>query len=337
MATKKKKSQRHNGRSNSSTTSSSLSTKEIEFIVDRLKGQRVRSITKQNYYSVWKKFNEFFISLDRKPTNWEERLILFVGYIIEIEKLQSQTVRSYISAIRNVLQENGIDISMNTFVLTSLTKACKLQNDCVKIRMPIKKALLTELLKFTENYFMERGQYYLALLYKALFSSSYYGLFRVSEVTETISGHAVRVTDVQIGENKKKFLFILRSLKTHGKHSHPQLIHISSPKAGKDQTTSSFCPFGILNSYIAIRPDYSSNKEQFFVFRDLTPVTANHFCNTLKEMLRLMRYDYTLYLCHSFRTGHSCDLLRYGVPIKVIQKLGRWKTNAVFAYLRTYT
>ena len=120
----------------SSSTSSSLSTFAITKYVDRLKLDCNRSTTRRNYYSIWKIFNEFFIKLDVKPRSWEDRLILFVGYLVERNK-KSQTVRSYVSAIKAVLEEDRIIISVDKFLLASLTKACKYRNDAIHTRLPI--------------------------------------------------------------------------------------------------------------------------------------------------------------------------------------------------------
>ena len=65
-------------------------------------------------------------------------------------------------------------------------------------------------------------QPYLKHLYKVLIVTTYFGLFRIGEVT--FSDHVVKVSDVHVGTNKKKLLFILRSSKTHGKGSKPQQI-----------------------------------------------------------------------------------------------------------------
>ena len=53
--------------SSGSSTSSWLSTKMIQVIVEDLKHNQHQSSTKRNYYAVWKVFNEFFIRLDEKP------------------------------------------------------------------------------------------------------------------------------------------------------------------------------------------------------------------------------------------------------------------------------
>ena len=320
---------------NSSSGSSTLSTSSIRAIVEKLKLQRVRDTTKQNYYSVWKTFNKFFLQLDIKPEAWRDRLVLFIGFLIEHKQVKSQTVKSYTSAMKNVLLDDGIELCYDTFLLSSLVKACKLKNDFVTARLPIQKSLLNELINFTESYFLNQGQVYLAILYKAIFMTSYFRLLRVSEVAATPSMHAIGVTDVQLEVNKKKILIIIRSSKTHGKCNIPQLVKISTKEYQKRLQVKRhyICPYTAIGEYIAQRPDYRERSEQFFVFKDHSPVTALYMRSTLHLMLKLMGYNEMLYNCQSFRIGRSCDLLKYGVPVENIKKLGRWSSNAVFNYL----
>ena len=146
----------------------------MQNIIERLKMETVRSSTRKNYYSVWKTFNNFIIQLDIKPNNWEDRLTLFIGYLIEFKKVQSQTIRSYVSAIKTVLLEDGYEVSEDKFLLSSLVRACKFRNDYVRTRLPIQRNLLSELLKFTENYYLQQGQLFLARLFKALFVTAYF-------------------------------------------------------------------------------------------------------------------------------------------------------------------
>ena len=67
-------------------------------------------MTQQNYYGIWKNFNRFFLRLDVKPNAWEERLKLYVGYLVGCNK-QSMTIKSYISAIKAVLYGVGIELN----------------------------------------------------------------------------------------------------------------------------------------------------------------------------------------------------------------------------------
>ena len=211
---KKGKSKKHKAKKTSSnsdysaaslSTSSRLSTRDILQIVDQLQMHQHRDSTRKNYYTVWKLFNEFFIRLDVKPSAWEHRLTLFVGYLINSNK--KSTVRSYISAIKAVLKMNKIKIQEDQYLLTSLTRACKLKNDTVKNRLPISKSMLSVLLRTAKNHFDVMGQPFLSTLYSTILLTMYLGMFRVSEVTS--GAHPVLDRDVHIGKNKKKFLFVL--------------------------------------------------------------------------------------------------------------------------------
>ena len=183
----------------STTTLSTISTAEIKSIVERLKMDRFRSSTKSTYYTVWKLFNQFFIKLDTKPATWEERLVLFVGYLIETKK-KSSTIHSYISAICAVLREDGEILNEDSFLLASLTKACKYKNDRVRTRLPIRKGLLKLMISAIHEIY-GNTQPYLTILYQAMFITAYYGLFRVGEIT--MSQHVIKAKDVHIGVNKR--------------------------------------------------------------------------------------------------------------------------------------
>ena len=87
-----------------SSDSSLISTAYIEDIVEKLSMEKHRDSTRETYHCIWKQFNKFFIRLDAKPCNWEDRLVLFTAYLVE-NKLKSSSIKSYISAIRSVLAE----------------------------------------------------------------------------------------------------------------------------------------------------------------------------------------------------------------------------------------
>ena len=84
-------------------TATSISTRELQNIIERLQQERHHKSTRTNYYCVWKTFNEFIIKLDDKPKSWEKRLTLFVAYL-KNKNRKSTTIRSYISAIKAVLR-----------------------------------------------------------------------------------------------------------------------------------------------------------------------------------------------------------------------------------------
>ena len=236
--------------------------------MDSLKNEQHGGSTKKSYRSVWKSFNCFLIRLDVKPTSWEDRLALYVGHLVSTQK-QSSTVRSYISAIKAVLSMNSIKLNPDEYLLSSLTKACRMVNDKVRTRCPIRKSLLTTMIVQLWEKFDQ--QPFLCALYSALFSTAYFGLFRVGEIAK--SPHVVKACDVQIGTNKKKILFILRSSKMHGENVLPQKIKIRSLEVKQTKALlKQFCPYELLRRYLAVCPKSRSEKEQFFVFADSSEV-----------------------------------------------------------------
>ena len=319
----------------SSSGESSISTLEMRSIVEKLRHQRNRESTKNNYYGIWKHFNQFFIKLDIKPNTWEERIVLFVGYLINKGR-KSTTVRSYISALRAVLKEDGQVLNEDVFLLNSLTRACKITNDRVKTRLPIKKGLLCLMIDKLENSFYKSPQPYLVILYKAILSTAYFGLFRLGEVTK--SEHVMKAKDVHIGRNKKKLMFVLHSSKTHTLGMKPQIIKISSTDANSDELSnreSPYCPFKILKEFVMVREPWKKEDEQFFVFQDRSPVLPEHIRKIMRKLLILIGLNPQLYSATSLRSGRATTLMELGLEIKTIQKLGRWKSNAIYTYLRT--
>ena len=327
---------RRSKRSNdSASTSSTISTSAIQQIVDKLRKQGHRQSTRANYHGIWKNFNEFFIRLDVKPDNWEDRIILFVGHLIDRE-LKSTTIRSYVSAVRTVLRQDGVILNEDLFLLKSLTKACKLQNDKVLNRLPIRKGLLNLLIKSVPELFTA-PQPYLTVMYRALLATAYYGLFRIGEVTK--GEHVVKVDDVSLGHNKDQMMFILRSSKTHDRSSKPQIIKITREEDESEQfhyRKNNWCPFALLQDYLEVRRSSMSADEQFFVFRDRSPVTQYHFRKLLYDLLVHIGLDPRMYGCRGFRMGRVTDMVEVlKLSVETVKKLDRWKSSMIYVYLRT--
>ena len=214
--------------SSSNSHSSSISTDYMEKVADRPKTQALRSITKRNYHKIWYLFNKFLIRLDKIPNNWEEKLVLFVAHCIQngnsikSKGNNSKTVRSYISAIRMTLKQDGIFLNDKQYQLTAMTRACRQINDRVFSRLPTGKNLLRMILDNLGEIFDK--QQYLLVLYRAILITGYYGLFRIGELVT--GDHLIRVSDVHIGENKNKIQIVLKTSKTHGLGDQPQVVKI---------------------------------------------------------------------------------------------------------------
>ena len=290
------------------------------------------------------------------PKTWESRVILYCTYLVEVVKLQSSTIKSYISGIKKILEEDGYEWNIRKALLNTITKTCKLKNDRITTRLPIGKHLLEMIIIETKKLY--KRQPYLEKLYIAVFSLCYYGLLRVGEVSQ--SQHSIKAVDIHEGNNRnrQKLLIILRSSKTHTKGDRPQQIRIIGnktinvidnaeiPSNHKKQSTQEtefstrgkfntiFCPVKCFKEFTAVRPRIKSLQEQIFIFRDGSPLKAEQLRRTLRTILARLRLDPSIYDTHSFRIGRATDLEKLNVDIESIKRLGRWRSNAVYKYLR---
>ena len=213
---------------------------------------------------------------------------------------------------------------------------------------PIRRGLLQHILGEVQRKYTASNQPFLEALYKTAFLLAYHGLMRVGELT--LSQHVVKVTNIHKGENKNKLLIILYSSKTHGKESRPQririetnsLLEVTDPQTENRNIVESvnkkmanfFCPVKTTKHYLSIRPEANSNDEPLLVFSDKSPLRSYHLRNLLREILTTLNLKAELYDTHSFRIGKATDMFKDGYSIDKIKHMGRWKSNAIYKYLR---
>ena len=312
------------------SATSKISVDSVRQIMERICNAKHRKTTRKAYIGMWRKFNKFVIRLDKIPPTWEERINLYVAYVAD-KGVKSATIRSYISGIKSVLADDGCILDHNLLKFTALTKGCRLLNDRVKTRLPIKIGLLELLLDKIEQKFMlssANPQPFLCLLYQCIFILAYYGLLRVGELT--MGQHPVRARDVHIADNKNKIMLVLFTSKTHGLESPPQQIKIWADAIKNIR----YDPFKLVSLYSIARGGYRNNKEPFFIFSDASPVKPRNVRSVLRWTLRKLGLKAKLYDTHSFRIGRASDLMKEGYTLAQIKHLGRWKSNVVFKYLR---
>ena len=168
----------------------------------------------------------------------EEKTALFGAHLAD-EGVQSSTLKSYFSAIKHILKLDGYVWNDRKALLSSLIRGCHLQNDTVKIRLPIQKGLFEMLLFELERlYGVNNPQPHLEWMYKAMFSLAYYGMMRVGELT--YSQHSLKAANTHVSHDKKKIMVTLYSSKTHDMGSRPQKIKIAAaPLHGRDENNLS--------------------------------------------------------------------------------------------------
>ena len=320
--------------SSTSSQSSRISIEHVKFILEKIKNQQVRDSTAKNYLGIWRQLNKFVINLDCKSyISWECKTALFGAYLID-QGIQSSTLKSYFSAIKYILRQDGYEWDDKKAVLNSLIKGCEVENDKLKVRLPIPKGLFEMLLFELERLYVEENiQPYLEAMYKALFCLAYYGMMRVGELTK--GDHTLKACNIHVSEKNDKIMMVLYTSKTQGRESRPQKIKVSAVETNR-KNKRIFCPVKTVIKFMKIRGTYYDQDEQLFIFKDNSPVKPNNFRSTLRILLDRISLDSSLYDIHSFRAGRTCDLAKYGYSVEQIKILGRWRSNAVYRYLKNY-
>ena len=83
-----------------------------------------------------------------------------------------------------------------------------------------------------------------------------------------------------------------------------------------------------------MRGGYDQDTEQFFVFRDGTPVTADQAREVLKTALANIGLNPLNYGIHSFRVGRTSDLIKYNYTKEGVKCMGRWCSNTFHEHIR---
>ena len=319
-------------RSDKSSDTSTISTQYVMGLIEKFKASQHCVSTDRVYHNVWTNFNKFLIRLDHKPSTWEDRAALYGAYLVE-NGVQSSTLKSYVSAIKKTLVLDGYDWCDEKLKLCILTNSCRRNNDRKKTRLPIQNGLLELILFETERYFTELSQLYLEKMYKTIFMLLYYGLFRIGELAS--GSHPVLARDVFIAHDSKKMLFLLRSSKTHLEGAKPQQIKIEGNLNLEHKSkTNYYCPYLGSREFLALRGDYVNLNDPLFVFSDGSLVRPHHVRKTLRTMIKAIKLDPSLYDTHSFRSGRATDLQKAGYSVDFIKRVGRWRSNAVYNYLK---
>ena len=130
-------------------------------------------------------------------------------------------------------------------------------------------------------------------------------------------------------------LLLLCTLKIHNEGHQPQSVKICSKvnriagsmmSAHAENTVP--CLYELIKTYAGCRGSYcESANEPFFIFSDKTPVQPAHVQKCLKQALLRAHFNPSFYSFHSLRIGRTQDLLKCGLSVETIKKLGRWQSS----------
>ncbi len=292
--------------------------------LEQLKQKGVQGSTWKQYSAAWNHFTAFLAKLDEPVFSWEDRLMLFVVHMVE-ECKSPATIRSHLTGIRYLMRLEGIELQSNNFLYNVILKVCnklRAESGMIYVRIPLTECLTKKLVAAIQRFPMSS---YDKLLYSAVICTAYYGLFRIGEVID--SQHAMRLENMQINPRTLGVKIKVTSSKTMRPGDLPWTVKIN-----KDD--SPLIPVNeILHSFWQVRPSTSAHS-QFFVKYNRKPLSQPEFRKRLSTALKLVGLPDDKYNTHSFRIGRATDLFRRSYPLEQIKRLGRWKSDSIWKYIR---
>lgn len=167
--------------------------------------------------------------------------------------------------------------------------------------------------------------------FKAMLLLSFFGLFRVGEISLSRTGGNNVILRQGIrchfsGTMVDTISIVLQNYK----HSKGQSATVPIAR----QALSSICPVRALLRYLQMA---SPSTGPLFRHPTGRPVSASEFTQVLRSCVLACQLDPTHYTPHSLRIGGATYAFLGHMPVEHIQQLGRWKSSAFKRYLRPHT
>jgi hypothetical protein len=120
--------------------------------------------------------------------------------------------------------------------------------------------------------------------------------------------------------------------KTHqpGKSLPPEPIAVA-------ETGGRLCPVWALDNMMRLRnPEGQVGPDEHLFVVEGKPLTYEVLETELRRVTRSLGFNEKLFAGHSFRIGGATCAFAAGVPEILIKRMGRWKSDAVLLYIRSY-
>ena len=203
----------------------------------------------------------------------------------------TSTIQTTVAGLSYINKMMGFKNLTDHFVIKKLllsdTKTNFSQDKRVPITIPILRQLL-DILKVTVS------QSFSQTLYKAMFTTAFFALLRVREMTFTLSGsiNMLQLKDITYSRSNKGVSHIFINIKHH-KHSKGMPLPITLQRS----TYLQLCPVRALCSYIQLRGPCPG---PLFLSEEGCPLTSAQFAKTLETCVLAIGLNPANYTSHSF-------------------------------------
>lgn len=250
----------------------------------------------------------------------------FIGHLFLVNYSPS-SIASHISAISYVHKILNMQDPTQAFITKKILKGCKSSVPTKDTRLPITPDILQKLLHALAH---TVPQYSLRILLRALFLLAFHAFLRLGEVaakTLNNSKHVLQRSDVTFQNTGSKLAavqIIMREYKTN-KHHNPLVLSVQAIQG------SPFCPVHALLEYL----QYSNHSAgPLFQTNDALPISYSKVSSHLRSAVEFIGLNPNNFKGHSFRIGAATYAASLGYSENLIQKLGRWNSDAFRRYIR---
>jgi integrase len=250
----------------------------------------------------------------------------FIGHLFS-NNYSPSSIASIISAISYVHKVLDLHDPTQVFITKKILKGCQASASSRDMRLPITPNILQRLLDALVH---TVPQYSLRILLRALFLLAFHAFLRLGEVTvKSLQSphHVLQRPDVSF-EHKDSQLsavqIIMREYKTNRHHS-PLVISLQAIP------NSPYCPVSALFEYL----QYSKHiRGPLFQTSDSLPISYSKVTAHLRSAVQFIGLNPNHFKGHSFRIGAATYAASLGFSESLIQKLGRWNSDAFRRYIR---
>lgn len=307
------------------------STAKLQNVAHQLFRAALSPSTTSSYERMISRYSKFctgFFSNRPVFPSTHDMLSQFIASLY-LDNLSPSTIASYISAISFAHKCKEYHDPTTSFLIKKILKGVQNVKGTTDSRLPITGPILAKLLAAVP--LVITGEYHQHLL-KSMFLLAFHAFLRIGEITTrgpSDHNRVLQVPDVTFQYSDNSFNGMSLTI-SHYKHSdlHPKVIQIPT---NRDLLV---CPVAVLSAYLTLS---GHRQGPLFQFPCGTPVSQTYFSAALKSILLFIDLDPKFYKGHSFRIGAATAAAARGVPMSVIQSMGRWKSDAVKNYIRMHS
>ena len=233
--------------------------------------------------------------------------------------LQPTSVRTYMSAIRNLHVELGYDYpSGPTTLLCRVMQGISHLPNSERTRLPITMPLLRRLCSQIRTPHLRSPQDK-SMLHAAL-TVGFHGFLRCGELVNLTRD------DITLAADLTALGVRIQHSKTDQSGKGFTLLIGPSP----DQE---ICPVRAIQQYLSLK--FQSSHAQLFTYRSGAALSKQDISREIRNLLPLCGVVCPEeYATHSLRIGAATTAAIAGVPEHLIRHMGRWKSDAALKYIR---